>query len=142
MKKTLLFTAFLSFQSLANGYAYYATPSKTNSTISKMRMACPNCDSTKETFYGESMTPSGFSMIYSESYVRVMKYCYKLSTNANKMMTRALTQNDKKTLKRLDCYTKGLGRDLLDLEINEKTALDLAREHNNTAAINYIESLR
>ena len=88
------------------------------------------------------MTPSGFSMIYSESYVRVMKYCYKLSTNATKMMTRALTQNDKKTLKRLDCYTKGLGRDLLDLEINEKSAIEVAREHNNTTAINYIEALK
>ena len=87
------------------------------------------------------MSPSGFSMVYPESYVRVMKYCYGLSTDADKMMDRALKINDQKTLKRLNCYTQGLGRDVLEYEKNGQGAREISYQNRNWRALNYIDSL-
>ena len=95
---------------------------------------------TKESFYGEIM-PSGFTMTYPKSYIKILSHCFRLSTNTNNLIQRALTLNDKLTIKRLDCYTKGLGYDLLDFELNGQSAEEIAYKNKNTQAINYIKNL-
>jgi len=137
MKSALLLTFLLSLKAFGAGY-YYVNSTKTTKPF--MRAAVP-ATSTDETFYGESMTPSGFSMVYSESYIRVMKHCFKLSTNVEKMMKRALTIENKETIKRLNCYTKGLGKDLLTYDSNGQSALEIAEENKNQVAIDYIQQL-
>ena len=140
MKLSIFFTILLSFNTFATGYYGSYVPSSNDDSKPRMRAAVP-VSLEEETFYGTSMAQSGFSMVYPESYVRVMKYCYGLSTDANKMMDRALKQNDKKTVKRLECYTKGLGRDLFEYEKNGLSAIEIATENRNSRAINYLNSL-
>ena len=141
MLRTQLISILMAFS--ANTFAYYYYPTNsTNTEPPKMRMACPNCNNTeKETFYGQSMGLTGFSMNIPESYVTVMKYCYGLSTNVNKMMNRALTLDDHLTKKRLDCYTRGLGQDIESFELNGLTALEVATVNKNQTAITYLNSL-
>ena len=57
------------------------------------------------------------------------------------MIERALTKNNNKTLKRLNCYTLGLGRDLLEYEKDGQNAREISEQSRNWRALNYIDSL-
>lgn len=139
--KTILVSMIMSMSFNSFGYYYYNSVESKPSTVSEMRMACGNCEtaSKKETFYGQSMGPTGFSMSIPESYVHVMKYCFGLSTDANKMMERALTIEDSKTIKRLECYTAGLNKDISTFEMDGESALSIAETAQNETAINFLK---
>lgn len=139
MKLSLIFTLLLSLNAFATGY-YHVAPVRSES-IHQMRVACPNNCEAKETFYGSSMMPSGFSMVYSADYIRVVSKCFGLSTNAEKMMIRALEAENDKTLKRLKCYTQGLQRDLLKYNKDGMSAIEIAHKYKNKAAIQFLQAL-
>ena len=139
MKLSIILTLLFSLNTFAAGY-YQVAPVRSES-IHQMRVACPNNCETKETFYGASMMPSGFSMVYSADYIRVVSKCFGLSTNADKMMTRALETEDDKTLKRLKCYTQGLQRDLLKYNKNGMSAIEIARKYKNKTALQFLQAL-
>lgn len=141
MKFSILLTLLLSLNASANWYYGLNTRQTNDDSKPRMRAAAP-VSMDKETFYGKTITPSGFNMVYPKSYIRIMKYCYGLSTDENKMMDRALRENNQKTIKRLDCYTLGLGRDLLNYEKNGQNAREISYENRNWRALNYINSLR
>lgn len=138
MKLIVVLATYLLTTS-AYSYYYHSTPQESNLTL-EMRAACQGSCGHQESTYG-SVVPSGFTMRYSESYVNLMKYCFGFSTHLEKMMKRALTQNDEKTTKRLECFTKGLGKNLREYEMDGISAIDLANDHENQQAIDYIESL-
>tara|TARA_X000000950_G_C13785968_1_gene607256 strand:+ start:606 stop:1040 length:435 start_codon:yes stop_codon:yes gene_type:complete len=139
MKLGLVLAIFFTVQA-ADAYYYYYPTTTTEKKESKYRYPYVSTrDNEKEKKFGEGIVASGFSKSYPESFIHVLKYCYGLSMDTNKIILRALTQENHLTIKRLDCYTVGLGNDLSKLEIEGQTALELAVKHENQKAKNYIE---
>ena len=138
MRLCLILAVFLTLKSTEAYYYYY--PTNTNNSESKYSYPyVSTSDDEKERKFGDGIMASGFSKSYPESFIHVLKYCYGLSMDTNRIILRALTQEDHLTIKRLDCYTVGLGNDLSKLQIEGQTALELAIENKNQKAKSYIE---
>ena len=138
MRLCLILAVFLTLKSTEAYYYYY--PTNTNNSESKYSYPYVSTRvDEKERKFGDGIMASGFSKSYPESFIHVLKYCYGLSMDTNRIILRALTQEDHLTIKRLDCYTVGLGNDLSKLQIEGQTALELAIENKNQKAKSYIE---
>ncbi len=139
MKLSLFLSLLITYNFNARAVGFYYINSSDKKTEGKIRMAYPTRAQSKETFYGSQMAPGGLNIKYSPSYIRIMKLCYGLSTNSNKMMERAITSNDEKVEKRLTCYTRGLGNDLTSYRYKGLDIRSAAQKYKNQRLINYIE---
>lgn len=140
MKTLFVLISFLVVSN-SHAYYYYLYPKKSESkTSTNYRYAYPVPKTSEETTFG-ARAASGFSMTYPESYIHILSHCFGLTTNLEKLVLRGLKQEDKKTKRRLSCYTVGLGKKLRDFTHNGKTAMEIAEESNNHTAIDYMLSL-
>ena len=140
MKTLFVLISFLVVSN-SNAYYYYLYPKKSESkSKTTYRYAYPVSKTTEETTFG-ARAVSGFSMTYPISYIHILSHCFGLTTNLEKLVLRGLRQEDKKTKRRLSCYTEGLGKKLRDFTYDGNTAMEIAEQYNNHTAIDYILSL-
>ena len=139
MKLTLLLSLLFTYSFNVKAVGFYYISSDDKKSEGKFRIAYRAKHQSTETFYGTNMAPGGLNIKYSPSYIRIMKLCYGLSTNSNKMMERAITENGDKVEKRLNCYTQGLGNDLASYRYDGLDIRSAARKYKNQQLIDYLD---
>ena len=137
--KTLLVLLSCFVISNSQAYYYYITSKPKTQERQTPRYAYP-VPKTGDSTFGANAA-SGFTMTYPASYIHILSHCFGLTTNLEKLVLRGLTIQDKNTKRRLNCYVTGLGKSLEEFTYKENTAMEIAEQYNNQAAIDFMLSL-
>ena len=136
--KSLLFTLSLVFVSDVNAYYYYINSKVKKNKGQTYRHAYPVVAKREDTKFGDNLA-SGFSRTYPASYIHILSHCFGLSTNIQNLVLNGLINDDNLTIKRLNCYTVGLGKDLRKFFYKNESAIEIATEAENKTALNFIK---